>query len=288
MDSLVDVAWLQAHLNEPRLVVLDCTVAFEVDEGGRLAFHSGRAAWEAAHIPRSNFADILGDLSDQDSPWQFTLPDAEHFESAMEAIGVGDGSIVILYDTTYSMWATRVWWMLNAFGFENAAVLDGGFTAWKAAGGEITDAPPTVQDATFTAELRDGWFADQGDVLGAVEQPASTCVVDALMPDMYSGASMPYGRAGHIPGAINLPAVAVVDPESRLFLNEAELRKMFNAALYDPEQSVITYCGGGIAATADAFLLKRLGKDNVAVYDGSMAQWAADPSLPLVTGENPR
>lgn len=288
MDSLVDVAWLQAHINEPRLIVLDCTVGFELDEAGRLIFHSGRTDWEAAHIPRSNFADILGELSVQDSPYQFTLPDAEQFEAAMEAIGVGDGAIVILYDTTYSMWATRVWWMLNAFGFENAAVLDGGFTAWKAAGREVTDAPPNVQDATFTADLRDGWFVDQADVVGAVEQSTSTCVIDALMPDMYSGASAPYGRAGHIPGAINVPAVAVVDENTRRFLDEGELRKMFNAALYDPEQSVITYCGGGIAATADAFLLKRLGKENVAVYDGSMAQWTDDPSLPLVVGEHPR
>ena len=287
MDTLVDVDWLRAHLDDPRLAVLDCSVLFEVGDGGRLSFHSGRTEWERAHIPGSRFADILGDLSIEDSPYDFTLPDAEQFEQAMEALGVGDGSEVVLYDSSFGMWATRVWWMLNAFGFENAAVLDGGFTAWQAAGLPVTDEVADVPEATFTAELQDGWFVDKPGVRAVVDG-GDACVIDALMPGMYSGEQQPYARAGHIPGAINVPAVGVVDPESRRFLDETQLREMFAPALEDPDRSVITYCGGGIAATADAFLLKRLGKTDVAVYDGSMAEWTADPDMPLVTGELPK
>lgn len=288
MDSLVDVAWLQAHLDDPDLRILDCTVAFELGEGGKLTFFSGRAEWESEHIPGSAFADILSDLSDTASPYQFTLPSASSFARAIARLGVGAGTRVVLYDTTYTMWATRVWWMLHAFGFEDAAVLDGGLTAWKAAGAAVADDAPEIAPASFKAALRDGWFVDKHDVRAAVDDSTSTCIIDALMPDMYSGAHKPYSRAGHIPGAINVPAVGVVDPDTRLFIDEGELRQRFAPALNDPGQSVITYCGGGIAATADAFLLRRLGKDNVAVYDGSMAQWTADEAMPLVVGEQPR
>jgi thiosulfate/3-mercaptopyruvate sulfurtransferase len=287
MDSLVDVAWLQAHLDDSDLRIIDCTVAFELGEGGRLTFFSGRAAYDKAHIPGSGFADILNDLSDTSSPYQFTLPSADRFTRAMEALGIGEGTRVVLYDTTYTMWATRVWWMLQAFGFDNAAVLDGGFTAWQAAGAPVTDVPAEVPSATFKAVPRDGWFVGTEEVQDAIAKPTSTCVIDALMFDMYTGAQTPYSRPGHIPGAINVPAVAVVDPDTRLFISEEKMREYFAPALSDPEQAVITYCGGGIAATADGFLLRRLGKQNVAVYDGSMAQWSSDARLPLVLGDDP-
>jgi len=288
MDSLVDTAWLQAHLDDTDLRILDCTVVFELEEDGKISFLSGREDYEQAHIPGSGFADILGELSNTDSPHLFTLPSAAKFSQSMEALGVGEGTRVVLYDTTYSMWATRVWWMLQAFGFEKAGVLDGGFTAWQAAGARISDQPNEVRRAKFNAAPRNGWFVETPGVQDAITDPKSTCLIDALMPDMYTGAQTPYSRPGHIPGALNVPAVSVVDPETRLFIGDDQIRERFAAAFSDPEQSVITYCGSGIAATADGFLLRLAGKQNVAVYDGSMAEWTADASLPLVMGENPR
>lgn len=287
MDSLVDVTWLQENLSDPDLRVLDCTVSFEVGDAGVLSFFSGRGDWEKSHIPGSGFADIIDDLSDATSPHQFTLPSADEFAQAMSALGVGVGKRVVLYDSTFTMWATRVWWMLKAFGFDEVAVLNGGFTAWQAAGAPVTDELTKYQKAEFNATVRDGWFVDTTGVENAIADPTSTCVIDALMPDMYTGVQNPYGRPGHIPGAINIPAVGVVDFDTRLFLDDATLRERFASALAEPAQAVITYCGGGIAATADAFLLRRLGKTDVAVYDGSMAQWTSDPTRPLVLGEHP-
>jgi len=287
MDSLVDVAWLQENLTDPDLRVLDCTVAFEVGEGGVISFHSGRGDWEKSHIPGSGFADIIDDLSDTTGPHQFTLPSANAFGDAISALGVGAGNKVVVYDSTFTMWATRVWWMLKAFGFDDVAVLDGGFTAWQAARGPVTDKPTAHPKGEFNAALRPGWFVDTREVEGAISEPGSTCVIDALMPEMYTGAQNPYGRPGHIPGAINIPAVAVVDFDTRLFLHDVSLREHFALALDKPKQPVVAYCGGGIAATADAFLLRRLGKSDVAVYDGSMAQWTSDPNRPLVLGDQP-
>ena len=287
MDSLVDVAWLQDNLDDPDLRVLDCTVAFEIGEGGVISFYSGHDDWKKAHIPGSGFADIIDDLSDTTGPHQFTLPSASEFERAMSALGVGAGKKVVVYDSNFTMWATRVWWMLKAFGFDDVAVLDGGFTAWQAGGAPVADDHSPLPEAKFNANLRPGWFVDTAEVEGAIGEPSSACVIDALMPEMYSGAQNPYGRPGHIPGAINIPALGVVDFDTRLFLDEASLRERFAEALDEPKQPVIAYCGGGIAATADAFLLRGLGKSDVAVYDGSMAQWTSDPARPLVLGDQP-
>ena len=114
MDNLVDVAWLQAHLNDPDLRILGFTVAFELSEGGKLSFISGRSDYDIAHIPGSAFAYILNDLSDTDSPHQFTLPSGHSFASAMGALGIGEGTRVVLYDTTYhvgnaGMVAAGIW-----------------------------------------------------------------------------------------------------------------------------------------------------------------------------------
>ncbi|MFT4561801.1 MAG: thiosulfate/3-mercaptopyruvate sulfurtransferase [Gammaproteobacteria bacterium] len=287
MDSLVDVAWLQANLDDLSLRILDCTVVFEVGDQGVLTFRPGRPEWETAHIPGSAFASILEDLSDTTSPYDFTLPSAQAFGDSMGKLGIGEGTKVVLYDSTFTMWATRVWWMLNAFGFEDVAVLNGGFTAWQAAGSRVSNEITKVAPAKFNAQLRPGWFVDTTGVEQALASPGSTCVVDALMTDMYTGVQNPYGRPGHIPGAVNVPAVSVVDPDSRLFVDDTVLRQHFAPTLSDPTQPVITYCGGGIAATADAFLLRRLGKTDVAVYDGSMAEWTSQPSRPLVLGAEP-
>jgi thiosulfate/3-mercaptopyruvate sulfurtransferase len=281
MDALVSTSWLADQLGQPDLRVLDCTVLLAPQPGGGFAVESGRAAWEKAHIPGSAFADLPGDLSDPTSPLRFTLPSAERFGEAMGALGVSDEHRVVLYDSRVNMWAARVWWMLRAFGFDRAAVLDGGWRAWTTDGRPTSTEPAGWAPATFTARARPGLFVGKEMVEEAVER-GQTCLVNALDEAQHRGETQHYARPGHIRGSTNVPAMGLVDDDTHRYRPLEELRAMF-ADVTGRGERVITYCGGGIAASSDAFVLHRLGHDDVAVYDNSLSEWAADPSLPMET-----
>ena len=281
MDALVSTSWLAAQLGQADLRVLDCTVLLAPQPTGGYAVESGRAAWEAAHIPGSAFADLAGDLSDPRSPLRFTLPSAERFARAMGALGVGDGMRVVLYDSRVNMWAARAWWMLRAFGFDAAAVLDGGWRAWTTDGRPTSTEPPDWPAATFTPRPRTGLFVDK-DVVRAAVDSGGTCVVNALDRAQHRGETQHYARPGHIAGSTNVPATELVDQATHRYRPLDDLRAAF-ADVTGRDQRVITYCGGGIAASSDAFVLHLLGHDDVAVYDNSLSEWATDPSLPMET-----
>jgi len=282
VDRLVPGAWLEKQLAAPELRILDCTVSRAVLPQGAHGYRSGRAAWAEGHIPGSGHVDLLEELSDLSSGLPFMLPPAEQFSEVMSHHGIGDGSRVVLYDSFMNIWATRVWWMLRAFGFDEAAVLDGGWQAWSADGRpSSTDPEPNHTSVSFVARPRLGLFVGKEEVLAAIDQ-RQVCIVDALLPEVYRGHRQDYPRAGHIPGARNVPFMELVDPATHRFLPEDRLRATVSDVLAADPQRVITYCGGAIAASSDAFVLSLLGVENVAIYDGSMSEWAADPSLPLV------
>ena len=281
MDALVSTSWLAAQLGQADLRVLDCTVLLAPQPTGGYAVESGRAAWEKAHIPGSAFADLAGDLSDPHSPLRFTLPTPERFAKAMGALGVGDGHRVVLYDSRVNMWAARVWWMLRAFGFDAAAVLDGGWRAWTTDGRPTSTEPPDWPAATFTPRPRTGLFVDK-DVVRAAVDSGGTCVVNALDRAQHRGETQHYARPGHIAGSTNVPATELVDQATHRYRPLDDLRAAF-ADVTGRDQRVITYCGGGIAASSDAFVLHLLGHDDVAVYDNSLSEWATDPNLPMET-----
>lgn len=281
MDALVSTDWLAGELGADDLRILDCTVLLTLRENGAYVMESGRDAWAAGHIPGSAFADLTEDLADPDSSLRFTMPTAERFAAAMGALGVGDEHRVVLYDSRVNMWAARVWWMLRAFGFDQAAVLDGGWRAWTADGHPVSTAAPDWPPATFTARPRPGLFVGKDDVQAAIDD-GQTCLVNALDRAQHRGETQPYARAGHIVGSSNVPAWELVDETTHRYRPLDELRAAFDGATGDAER-VITYCGGGIAASSDAFVLHLLGHDDVAVYDNSLSEWAADPDLPMST-----
>jgi thiosulfate/3-mercaptopyruvate sulfurtransferase len=281
MGTLVTVDWLLERLGDPTVRVLDCTVHLVRGERGYERV-SGRADWAAAHVPGSLFADLITDLSEPDTALAFMRPSAERFAAAMEALGVGDDTTVVLYDSRGSMWATRLWWLLRSFGFDHAHVLDGGWAAWTAAGAATTDATVAPPAASFTARPRPELFVD-ADRVAAIVDHGGACLIDSLMPEQYRGEVSAYARPGHIPGALNVPAMHLVDPATGRFKPVDELRSMFADQLASGAP-IVTYCGGGIAATADAFVLTLLGHRDVAVYDGSLSEWTADPSRPMTTG----
>lgn len=283
MDSLVSTQWLADHLDDPDLRILECTVDLKPGPGGFVA-HSMSDTWAEGHIPNSAYADLTTDLSDPDSPLRFTMPSAERFTSAMEALGVGEGTRVVLYDRRMTMWATRVFWMLRAFGFDQCAVLDGGFKSWTGEDRPVsTDPAPEHPGALFAPAPRPEMIATLEQMEAAVGDDA-TCIVNSLSPENHDGTDDSYGRAGHLPGASNVFAISLLDTATHRYRPVAELAELF-AHLPDG-QPVVTYCGGGIAATSDAFVLTELlGRRDVSVYDGSLSEWTQDPERPLVTSD---
>jgi thiosulfate/3-mercaptopyruvate sulfurtransferase len=276
MDTLVDAAWLQANLGAPDLVVLDATVVIESDGAGNLRSVNGRDSFAEAHIPTAGFADLMGDLSAPDSPLQFGMPSPEQFAAAMGALGVGDDSRVVLYDNMGGSWAARVWWMLRWIGFDRAALLDGGLNAWTAAGGELSSEPIDRPVRKLSVKLRPELIADEEEVRASITDEAVN-LIDALTEVHFRGEWTMYDRPGHIPGAVNVPVTSLFDETGR-FRPDDELAELFAG---DKEARTITYCGGGIAASADAFALTRLGFTDVAIYAASLEEWTANPDNPM-------
>jgi len=276
MDTLVTAQWLSQHLDDPDLVVLDCTVRVDMEEGG-VRIESGRADYEGGHIPSAGFADLMDDLSDGDSPLKFAVPTPERFAAAMGALGVGDDSRVVLYDASGSAWAARVWWMLRWVGFDRAALLDGGLGAWTAEDRPLSTEPANRTAKQLTPAPRPELIADRDEVFAAIDNSAVS-LIDALPEASYRGEMAMYDRPGHIPGASNIPAFALLD-ESGRYRPHDELAAMHDG---DHNARAITYCGGGIAASSNAFIMTRLGFTDVAVYTASLQEWAADPANPMV------
>ena len=248
----------------------------EADAAGNLRTINGRASYETGHIPTAGFADLMNDLSDPDSRYQFGMPSPEQFAAGMERLGVGDDSRVVVYDTTNSSWAARVWWMLRWIGFDRAALLDGGLAAWTAAGGSLSTEPVERPHGSLTVNLRPELIADQEEVRAAIGNDA-TRLVDAMPAVHYRGEWAMYDQPGHIPGATNAPVSSLFDEAGR-FRSSDELAAIFGD---DKGKRTITYCGGGIAASADAFALTRLGYKDVAIYAASLEEWTADPENPM-------
>jgi thiosulfate/3-mercaptopyruvate sulfurtransferase len=282
MDTLVTTAWLSQHLGDPDLVVLDCTVGIQPTKDHGYAAVSGRADYERGHIPGAGFADLKGDLVAHDTPLSFALPSPQSFAAAMAALGVGDGSRVVLYSANNPAWAARVWWMLRWIGFDRAAVLDGGLKAWTADGQPLSTAPADRLAQKLSVSLRPRLIADRTEVRAAVGDRAVT-IIDALSEASFHGNVNMYARPGHIPGALNVPATGLTD-QSGHYLPQEKLLAMFPA---DHAGRVITYCGGGIAASSDAFVMSRLGFSDVAVYTASLQEWAADPANPMEADAKP-
>jgi thiosulfate/3-mercaptopyruvate sulfurtransferase len=275
MDTLVTTEWLNRHLNEPDIVILDCRVHTERTETG-MRNSSGRADYLGGHIPSAGFADLKGDLCDNSEPVEFALPDPETLCAAMGGLGVGDGSRVVLYDDMFSAWAARVWWMLRWVGFDRAAILDGGLNAWKAEGRSLSVGPVSREAKCLTSHPRPELIADRDEVLAAIDD-ASVNLIDAMPATSFQGEMALYGRPGHIPTAVNICGTDLLDDTGH-FRPLAELDAMHKL---DRDARAITYCGGGILASSNAFAMTRLGFRDVAVYTPSLQEWAANPDNPM-------
>ena len=283
-QPLIDTDQLAAELGNPRLRVYDTTVYLRPKpKGFGYATQSGREEWSAAHIPGAGFLDVVDELSDASSAIPLTMPPPQTFAATMAQHGVSDDSTVILYNKGFPMWSTRVWWMLRAIGFENAAVLDGGWEKWQRERRAISAERPHFAAGQLSARPRSELWADKMEML-ALSAQRGACTIHALSPAVYSGEKNQYGRPGHIPGSYNVFYGDLIDAESGTFRSPGELRASFEASGALASERVVTYCGGGISATMDALALYLCGQTDVAVYDGSMSEWIRDSALPLKLG----
>ncbi|MGR9091023.1 MAG: sulfurtransferase [Gammaproteobacteria bacterium] len=286
-NALVSTQWLEQHLDDPSLRIFDTTIYLQPKPGGGgYQADSGRENWSKAHIPGAGFLDLAQEFADPDTDIPFMMPPAERFCELAAAHGIGDDCAVVLYNDGMPMWATRAWWMFRSVGFDNVAVLDGGWQKWRAEGRPVNGAAPAYPAGKLTPRPRPDMWADKDDMLRIIED-GSACTLNALAPDVYSGETNRYGRAGHIPGSTNVFYGSLIDDATGAFRPVEEL----SATLKDngslDADRVVVYCGGGISATMDALALHLAGHRNIAIYDGSMSEWIRDESLPLILGAAP-
>ena len=285
LPLLVDTEWLAAHLDDPDLRILNSTTNVIREFGKPDRVVAERAIFEEGHVPGAQFVDLQADLSEHDSHLNFTAPSAENFARAIERFGIGDKSLVVIYGTGSVWWATRIWWLFRLFGFDNAAILDGGWKAWTDEKRPVETGPGRrYERGHFTVRPPRPLIANKQDVLKAIGDGA-TCTVNALAPAIHTGAApSPYGRQGHIEGSVNVPGLALLDPVSNRFVPLSRIEHLFREAGALDRDRVISYCGGGITATATAFALALIGRPDTLVYDGSLHEWAPDQTLPMETG----
>jgi thiosulfate/3-mercaptopyruvate sulfurtransferase len=289
--ALISTQELAGTLGQANLRVYDCTTYLEPtpigSEDPYIAV-PGIRTFEEAHIPGAAFLDLQGEFSDRATRLRFMMPGTPELEQAFGRHGIGRGSRVVLYSIGSMMWATRFWWMLRALGFDDATVLDGGLDKWKAESRPLESGPAKgYPAATFKATPRPGLFIDKAGVLAAL-QDRSTVIVNALGPQFHQGLEPSrYGRPGRIPGSVNVPAAQLVDAKDKNFTALADAAAKFERQGLSKDKRVVCYCGGGISATVDLFLLHQLGYDNLTLYDGSMGEWAKDRSLPIETDAKP-
>jgi thiosulfate/3-mercaptopyruvate sulfurtransferase len=280
---VVSTQWLADHLGSDKLVVLDATVLPYVQPNGRSGYLSGYDAYLVeGHIPGSVFADVIEVFSDPNGAFPFTRPDAALFEAAAASVGVDNDTTVVVYDAAVGQWASRVWWLFRAFGYDNVAVLDGGFTKWKAEerGSDLGHVQPV--EASFSAAERPELWVDKAFVEGVIAGTESAALVCGLPPQEFNGEAGQRSRLGHIPGSVSAPAGRLLDRATNALLPASDLSAKFGPAL-DADR-IVTYCAGGVAAAADALALTLLGHRNVAIYDNSLNEWVSDEAAPVVVG----
>jgi len=272
-----------AELPEAELVILDVR--------WRLGGPPGRADYDAAHIPSAVFVDLDTELADPPGPGgRHPLPDPARLQAVLRRAGVRADTSVVAYDDGNGAVAARAWWLLRWAGMpaSRVAVLDGGWAAWVADGRPTTAEPaePAAGDVVVSPGAMPVLDADEVAALAR-----SGVLLDARAAPRYRGETEPVDpKAGHIPGARNLPATEITGPDGRVRA-PAELAEQFAARGATGATPVAAYCGSGVNAAALVLAAEHAGlrspDDPVALFPGSWSQWSSDPSRPVATGVDP-
>ena len=285
---VVSTDWLEASLGNPDLRIVDVRGKV-LPLGSHPRYVAKRGDYDRAHLPGAVFVDWTRDIVDLGDPVPVQLAPPAAFAAAMSGLGIGDGALVVAYDDYDHMFAGRLAWALRYYGHDAVRLLEGGYARWTGENRAVTSDAPVVTRARFTPRARPALRRTADDVSRAVGR-ADVLLVDARPPEQYAGTSSAAARAGHIPGARNVPYATLIDASSGRFRSKDELARAFADAGIDvanlpPE--VVVYCNGGVSCTVAASALALLGRDDVAVYDGSWNEWGNDPERPIRTGSKP-
>ncbi|HYD30347.1 MAG TPA: 3-mercaptopyruvate sulfurtransferase, partial [Azospirillaceae bacterium] len=244
-----------------------------------------RAEYEACHIPGAVFFDI-DEIADTSTSLPHMLPPPEKFSSRARSLGLGAGTRIVIYDADgVSSAACRVWWMFRAFGHKDVAVLDGGLAKWKAEGRPVSDLPPVPRQRHFSSHTNHFLVRDTDQVLANIDSRREQ-VVDARATERFEGTvdePWPNRRRGHIPGALSVPFKWLLD-DNQCFLPAEHIKAKFETAGVDLHKPITVSCGSGVTACVLAMSLYLLGREDVAVYDGSWAEWGLRDDLPVELG----
>ena len=270
-ELLASPEWVAENLNRPEVRVVD--VRWRPDG-------TGRAAYLGGHIPRAVHLDWAAELVDLEEPGLFLLAGPDRVASALGRAGAGDGTTIVLYDDTASLFAARTWWSLRVYGFESVRIVDGGYGAWVAEGRSVSNAAPDPEPVTFTPRSVMRTRLTTADVRGLLGAP-DVYLLDARAPAEFRGFEGNARRLGHIPGAVNVPVAAMTEPGTQRFRSGEDLRTQLLRANVTRGKRMVCYDGSGIAATKLAFILTLLGHDDVGVYDGGWAEWGERLDLPV-------
>lgn len=277
-SALVSSEWLAANLDAPGLALLDASHHLPA------AARNAGAEFAAAHIPGARFLG-LASLVDESSPVPAALPRPDQLSARLSLLGVAEGTTIILYDDSAIRSAARAWFMLMAAGWDHVAILDGGLGKWRAEGRPLASGAehPVPVTPTHLTPLRQ--VRSKAQMLANLDTHAEQ-VLDARAADRVFGDGIDPvhgGPNGRIPGALNLPFTAVLNPDGT-YKSPEELRAAFTAAGVDLARPITTTCGSGITASVLMFALHRIGVKNAALYDGSWSEWSADPATPKAQG----
>ncbi len=276
-NPLISASELAARLGNPTLAVVDCRHQLaDPDWGG--------AAYLVAHIPGAVFAHLDHDLSGVKTGrnGRHPLPEPADFRATMGRLGIGRGVAVVAYDQGDGMMASRLWWLLRAYGHAEVQVLDGGLAAWEAEGRPLVAGVEDRSPDTFAGELQSGWVVEAGELQSGWMNAPERVIIDARAAERYRGEVEPIDPvAGRIPGARNQPYKTNVDAAGR-FLPPDELRARYLALLggLPPDQSV-AYCGSGVSAAHDVLAMEVAGFPGARLYPGSWSEWCSDPARPV-------